>query len=346
LISQLLEIKYLEGDMSTDLVNLSPNLSVLQNLPITETSIIKISLPDLTFNDITLRKLIQRDHIFKLILVDDISDYLLYESEEVTIILINPQYQDFNALLQSLNYFQLITFPNDASPLNVNIIIQSDDILYQGSTYIFKLREYHDRYCLKDIDVLNTLIESIENILTNESISLINPSSTTYPESGSYVKYKFTTSPVYNSHKFMDGILTDSINLKKTIEFEFRTSDFIAFEDFKIKYSHLKLLTNFTSFYTEDCNGKNWRSSLLWSNLSDEFNHETINKDQDDKVSFYTSFTVDLNYYITIKKILGINHFIIEKILLDFFYDKIKDQFNVESSNLIGTNINWNEIKL
>jgi hypothetical protein len=144
----------------------------------------------------------------------------------------------------------------------------------------------------------------------------------------------------------MDGILTDSINLKKTIEFEFRTSDFIAFEDFKIKYSHLKLLTNFTSFYTEDCNGKNWRSSLLWSNLSDEFNHETINKDQDDKVSFYTSFTVDLNYYITIKKILGINHFIIEKILLDFFYDKIKDQFNVESSNLIGTNINWNEIKL
>ena len=344
-IKSLLTVTFPTGSTST-------SLSSLLSLDVTDLDkeVVPMNRPELitnvviSLNGLKLRKVNYEPHVLRIILVDDHESRVAQEYDHTTIVVnVNDKddckFKDY--VFRNLKYLKVDNKKFEFSKYSIlnfpKITIYNKSLtLTSNNNYVHKLRRSYNKYLIRAIDYEHQFFSDLGKILNEYGVELTRINREKTLKNPSYVSYSINQTPVKYMHAGSWEVNDSVLSHKIAVEFQLRTPDLVLYLDFKNRYNNVDLLTNFTEFLTKDKYGENWRASVKWGYLTEDFN-QNYSTDDNSNYSHQCSFRCELYFYeVYDRRYNYINDIIIELMHVGLYeenYDKIQRE-TIYSSGL------------
>ena len=257
-----------------------------------------------SLNGLKLRKCTYDTHVINIVIVSD-SESRVCQNYNYTTIVVSEEDKDNEEFINYLFYSGNLLFLKPVGPkpkcwkiknFPKITIKESNLTLTSDSSFSYTLRRTYDDYVIRAIDYQDQFILELRRILDNYGIELLRWNKEETPKITSYIVYQFNQTPTRIHHPNYSDDEDRIMQHRLPVEFTLRTPDTVMFFDFKNKYNNVDLLTNFCEFKTPDKYGKRWTAAVKWGSITEEFNH---NYQQDDNNNFSNQcqFRCELFFY-------------------------------------------------
>lgn len=330
--SSCLYIDFPKGFNSGDIID--TRLHILTPKELHETDYIKIINPVADLNGLKLKRLTKHDYTINQYIVKDLDKfYMNYDEHHCEVLIprmLSYRLDKYVCLFHKNPYLEVICDKQLKSLSNFYSINLGDrDIrLKSTNTFEFNTKSKYTKYLLDGITVQESFIDQLRQRLLSFGLELLSLPIDKNTHSNHRVTYRFTDLNHQLNHKDNAHPLRWAVQMTSHIDLKISTPDLVVFNDFRNRYQNLDLVSNFTEFYTNDKLGRNWISSVKWSEIDTSFNQDYA-QDEQSNIAFEAGFSADIEYYIVYDEV----YYRAQQVILDIFGSNL--QGKKETSTIV-----------
>lgn len=294
-----------------------------------ETDYIKLTNTRFSLNGIQFIKTVQHDYVINQFIVGKEVEFIMrYDEFHCEIVIPKLQYyrvDKYMELLKCNPYIKVISSDNFTKFGNFySINISKTDInLVSNNEFEFNTKKTYTAYLLTAIDVLQSFKNILEKILTGYGFEYVRYPIDKKANTVNRVIWRVTQMDKQLTRKVPDGPVRYAVLKTIHIEFKISTPNLAALSDFRTKYNNLDLLTNLTTFQTEDKLGIPWISNIWWGPMGDIFNQDYA-VDEQSNIAQESEFSCDIQHYVVYDEM----YYRINNVILEL-QDKNKDKLDI-----------------